>query len=323
METNLLLGLGAGQCGFGALKELIARQPQTVATIEDAPILPWVTDDKERRIRERLLRLRNSASGARLRCDIAAFYLPFVPLVLETDPSVRMLCLRASVETVVKGFESQLDSVARVPTNNWSEILPTGWFRDPIWSRSFPKYNTPSRSEAIALYVNEYYEQAEKFAINHPENFLLVDDHQLSDENTVKRILEFVQIPSTLQNLWMCPPDRLHPKAGIARKYSDDPMDPRKCVVLVPFGMFIHQECDYALKELERRGYEVRRVGGYAAIDQGRNQMATDALLNGFEETFWIDSDVGFHPDDVEKVRRHNLPIISEGSGRFKSSRLQ
>ena len=63
--------------------------------------------------------------------------------------------------------------------------------------------------------------------------------------------------------------------------------------MLVPFSTFIHQECEDALKELERRGYPVRRVGGYAAIDQGRNQMATDALLDGFEETLWIDSDVG------------------------------
>ena len=36
-------------------------------------------------------------------------------------------------------------------------------------------------------------------------------------------------------------------------------------------------------------------MGGYAAIDQGRNQMATDALAAGFEETFWIDSDIEFH----------------------------
>jgi hypothetical protein len=81
-------------------------------------------------------------------------------------------------------------------------------------------------------------------------------------------------------------------------------------VVLVPFIGFIHQECEEALKELERRGYPVRRVGGYAAIDQGRNQMATDALLDGFEETLWIDADVGFHPDSVERLRSHPHPIV-------------
>ena len=65
------------------------------------------------------------------------------------------------------------------------------------------------------------------------------------------------------------------------------------------------------LIELQRRGYEVRRVGGYAAIDQGRNQMATDALAAGFEETFWIDADIEFHPDAVERLRSYGLPITS------------
>jgi hypothetical protein len=87
-------------------------------------------------------------------------------------------------------------------------------------------------------------------------------------------------------------------------------MDPRRCAVLVPFGTSIVPQCERALVELERRGYEVRRVGGYAAIDQGRNQMATDALLDGYEETFWIDADVEFHPDAVGRLRAHRLPIV-------------
>jgi len=88
-------------------------------------------------------------------------------------------------------------------------------------------------------------------------------------------------------------------------------MDPRRCVILVPFGFTIIPPCERALEELERRGYDVRRVGGYAAIDQGRNQMATDALIDGYEETMWIDADVDFHPDSVDRLRSHGLPISS------------
>ena len=81
------------------------------------------------------------------------------------------------------------------------------------------------------------------------------------------------------------------------------------CVILVPVGSFIEPACEEGLRELEKRGYEVRRVRGYAAIDQGRNQMATDALADGFDETLWIDADIGFSPDAVETLRRHELPI--------------
>jgi hypothetical protein len=85
--------------------------------------------------------------------------------------------------------------------------------------------------------------------------------------------------------------------------------NPQKCVILVPVGTHIESKCDESLQVLQQRGYSVRRVRGYAAIDQGRSQMATDALADGFEELMWVDSDVAFDPQDVEKLRGHQLPV--------------
>lgn len=87
-------------------------------------------------------------------------------------------------------------------------------------------------------------------------------------------------------------------------------MQPSRCVVLVPVGHHIEAACEDALRELERRGYPVRRVRGYAAIDAARNQMASDALGDGFDELIWIDADVVFRPDDVERLRSHGLPLV-------------
>ena len=88
-------------------------------------------------------------------------------------------------------------------------------------------------------------------------------------------------------------------------------IDPAGCVILVPFASYITPACERGLSELQRRGYEVWRVGGHSAIDQGRNQMATDALAAGFQETFWIDSDIDFPADAVERLRGYGLPITS------------
>lgn len=87
-------------------------------------------------------------------------------------------------------------------------------------------------------------------------------------------------------------------------------MDPAKCVILVPVGSKIEPECERGLARLEARGYTVWRTGGYAAIDHGRSQMATDALASGFQELMWIDSDVGFEPEAIERLRAHDLPIV-------------
>lgn len=80
---------------------------------------------------------------------------------------------------------------------------------------------------------------------------------------------------------------------------------PSKCVVLVPVASHIDPACETALRELERRGYAVRRVYGYAAIDQARNEMAAAALADGFDETMWIDSDISFDPSAVDRLRSH------------------
>ncbi|MGA6208218.1 hypothetical protein ACPESR_26035 [Nocardia testacea] len=87
-------------------------------------------------------------------------------------------------------------------------------------------------------------------------------------------------------------------------------MDPSHCVVLVPVASHIEHDCDEALKRLERRGYRVWRSYGSSAIDQARSQMATDALAEGFDELMWIDSDIGFDPDAVDRLRAHNLPLV-------------
>ena len=86
-------------------------------------------------------------------------------------------------------------------------------------------------------------------------------------------------------------------------------MIPKKsCIVLVPYAHLIEPECEDGLRELQRRGYAVVRQAG-SAIDQMRSAMATDAIAAGFSEIMWIDSDIGFHPEDVDKLRSHNKPI--------------
>jgi phage replication-related protein YjqB (UPF0714/DUF867 family) len=63
-----------------------------------------------------------------------------------------------------------------------------------------------------------------------------------------------------------------------------------RCVVLVPVGGAIDPGCEDALRELKRRGYAVWCVRGYSAVDAARNQMASDAFAQGFDELMWIDA---------------------------------
>jgi hypothetical protein len=110
------------------------------------------------------------------------------------------------------------------------------------------------------------------------------------------------------------------PDADVFRRYSnvkyqptvDDPLNPKNCVILVPCNSAIEHKTDESLRILEARGYEVWRTPGWSAIDQGRNRMAYDAIyVRGFKEVLWIDSDIAFNPDDVERIRKWNKDIVA------------
>ena len=64
------------------------------------------------------------------------------------------------------------------------------------------------------------------------------------------------------------------------------------------------------LRQLEQAGHVVWRISGFTDISRGRSQLATDALAAGFEELIWIDSDIVFNPEDIERLRRHGKAVV-------------
>ena len=88
-------------------------------------------------------------------------------------------------------------------------------------------------------------------------------------------------------------------------------MTTHRPIVLVPYLTHIEPACETGLRALEARGMTVRRYASTAAIDRSRCEAATAALGDGFDELIWIDSDIAFNPDDVDRLRAHDLPIVA------------
>lgn len=311
----IVLGMGTGRCGTHTLAELLNRQPDASFTHEQPPLLPWRPVPDWSAIRERLRRLRGTRPQ-RLIGDVALFYLPYVEEAIALEPEIRVICLERPREEVVASFCRWADTIHPLPTDHWADEPPAGWHHDPIWSRIFPKYaGLTSREERIGRYWDEYHREAAELARRYPANVRIFPTEALNVEAGVRDILTFAGVPSdrqvVLTDLRSAAVGTTHPHPRHALLAGAPPGDPRRCVILVPYTSHIAPACEAALRELERRGYPVWRVGGYAAIDQGRSQMATDALAQGFEETMWIDSDIGFEPDAVERLRSLVEPIVS------------
>lgn len=311
MVRQLILGLGAGQCGLELLAEILEQQPATRVVLQQPPLAPWTGTVGASGFRDRLSRLL-ATTRERFIGDVASFHLPYVEQAVAFDPTIRMVCLKRPVDEIAAGFTAALNRNPRTPIDHWSARPKPPFEHHLLWSKTFPKYDVEDRETGVRRYWDEYYGRADALAERFPDQFRVLDTERLTTEDGVRDLLAFCGFPRTdhvvltgrrpsvpMQSV---PPLGPHP--------FPDPLDPRRCIVLVPFSGFIHDDCETGLRELERRGYTVRRVGGYSQIDLARSQLATDAVLEGFEETLWIDSDVVFHPDDVETLRRRNLPIV-------------
>src|SRR4051812_49042999 len=85
----------------------------------------------------------------------------------------------------------------------------------------------------------------------------------------------------------------------------------RRPLVLCPYLTHIEPACDRGLRELEAAGYEVRRYPSSAAVDRARCDLATAALTEDIDAILWIDSDVAFTRDEVDRLCAHDLPIAA------------
>lgn len=87
-------------------------------------------------------------------------------------------------------------------------------------------------------------------------------------------------------------------------------LDRSRCIIIVPVYQHVEPRCEERLRGLERSGYRVWRIGAGAAIDLGRNRLATWALEEGYHELMWIDSDIEFPVDAVDHLRELDLPLV-------------
>ena len=310
--ARMILVTGSGCCGLVSLLSLLNRQPGTRLTLGEPPLLPWDRAPGDRAIRGRLARLRRTRD-AQVIGEAAAFLLPYLEDAVAADPDVRVLALSRPRGEVVACFGRFLDAHNAFPTNHWAAEPGVGWSHDLMWTRTFPQYDTADRAEGIGRYHDDCTRLLAAAAARFPQNVRVFGMREALDTEAGQReLLDFAgypreeQVPEVGVRAHRVEPAPPRPQA---RRTSNHPLDPGRCAVLVPYTGHIYPSCENGLRELERRGYQVRRVGGYAAIDQGRNQMATDALVDGFEETMWIDADVEFHPDAVDQLRAHGLPV--------------
>lgn len=109
-----------------------------------------------------------SMPSVRMIGDIAFYYLSYVREIIDRNSNVRFICLRRNREKTVRSWEVKT-AIRRWPSkkvadylgslitrepyfaerNPWMEHDGTKWAVDPVWDKCFPKFEGPTRKEAI------------------------------------------------------------------------------------------------------------------------------------------------------------------------------
>ncbi|MCX7424709.1 MAG: hypothetical protein NTW96_03630 [Planctomycetia bacterium] len=229
MNRQIVLGMGAGQCGTGLLAEILNQQPCARVTHQEPPLLPWTPDGRTGGIGERLRRMLDARQEPVVG-DVASFYLPYVEEAVALEPSIRIVCLTRPREEVVEGFCRSLDGGFPFPVNHWSREPAPGWHHDPILSRTFPQYDTQDRTEGIRRYWDEYHQRVEELLRRYPDNVRLWDTEILTTEAGVREVLSFAGIPADQQVILTGRREAPSMPGAVPNpRRRLDPMDPRRC----------------------------------------------------------------------------------------------
>lgn len=147
----------------------------------------------------------------RIMGDIAYYYLKYVDDILAINTDVRFVCIKRDRAQTVKSWlqksainrwtslwlADRLKSIiTRTPfhdsKNFWQTHDGSVWQPDPVWDKTFPKFEAASKEEAIGKYWDYYYAEAEKLAERHPRYFRIFPIEKMSHREGQAEILSFI-----------------------------------------------------------------------------------------------------------------------------------
>lgn len=179
---RLILGIGTGRCGSSSLAHLLGTQPGCIATHEAYPVLAWQGDD------QLALQKINALAGrdAPVAADVAWFYLPYIPAILQQNPDARVICLERPRQEVIDSFLRKLGN----GVNHWTTSQDRRVHR---LDDCFPKYDSRlPLPEAIGRYWDDYRDRVANLCHNFPKQVgCWPMTAALNEEPVLRSLLQF------------------------------------------------------------------------------------------------------------------------------------
>ena len=138
--------------------------------------------------------------------------------------------------------------VQRLPHHPWAEAPALGWLHDPLRTGCFPQYDVADRAAGDCRYRDDDYRTLAELTERRLNQIHVFDmEEALNTEAGQRAVLDFAgfpaasQVPAVGARVVREKPKPVRPEA---RPTTEHPLDPGKCVILVPISGFIHPGCE-------------------------------------------------------------------------------
>lgn len=193
MKNQLIISIGTGRSGSLSLSKFLSSQKKMEVLHEGRldshkirKLIKWENDAKE--LFSWIDFLINDNTQINYIGDTGMYYLPYIKLIIEKYPDVKVIGLIRKKEEVIKSFLKKTEG-----RNHWYKHDGKKWKFDSKWDDCFPKYNEENKSKALENYYDEYNDTAIKLMNKFPKHVRLWGIEDFNTYKGKKEILDFIK----------------------------------------------------------------------------------------------------------------------------------
>ncbi len=182
-QLKIVIGLGTGRCGTVSLQRMLNQLDSSFFTHRGF-MLPWY-GEKSAAVKK--MRVFLQETNKRVVGDIGFYWLPYVEEMIKNFPGIKFVCLKRNRRETIKSFMKETEG-----RNHWMRHDGTIWKRDVIWDRCYPKFDAVSKEQALEMYWDTYYSEAERLERMYSSSFKIFSIDMLSSSESFQEILRFI-----------------------------------------------------------------------------------------------------------------------------------
>jgi len=191
-EKQLIISIGTGRSGSVSLSQFLSHQ-QKMRVLHEGKIeekkvrtlIKWENDTDQ--LFNWINYLSTFNSNEYFYGDTGMYYLPYIKLIIQKYPNVKIIGLVRDKESVVNSYLNKTEG-----RNHWYNHNGGNWKKDEKWDPCYPKYNESNKKKALELYWEEYDKTTKNLQTEFPKKIKMWTIEEFNTENGKNEILDFI-----------------------------------------------------------------------------------------------------------------------------------